>query len=84
MSGSPIYPHNRRWDAATVVAEIQRMADRGEDLSPQAVRKSSSEVYQAAHRYCGGWARALRMAGIDPAKVYVRQMQSVREATDGE
>lgn len=76
--------HPPYWDEIEVVEAIRRMAGRGEPLNPQAVRKSASDVYQAAHRHCGGWAKALTMAGIDPATVYLRQMRSVKEAVDGE
>ncbi len=60
------------------------MYERGEPLNPQAVRWTWMPLYLAAHRYCGGWAQALRMAGIDPAKVYVRQMKSVIRANEGD
>lgn len=84
MTGAVTHPHNRRWDKESVIAAIRYMDEKGAPLNPQAVRRSCVEVYLAAHRYCGGWAKALKLAGIDPATVYLRQMRSVKEAVDGE
>lgn len=81
-----VYPWNRYWNTEKIVAEIREMARVGEPLNPQAVRSSLSyrAVYGAAYYHVGGWAKALKLAGIDPRRVYVRQMQSVREAVGGD
>lgn len=77
MTRVSVSPWNRTWDLDSVVWAVRDMHKRGEHLNPQAVRKSSMRLYLAAHRYCGGWAEALRMAGIDPASVYLRKPSGV-------
>ncbi|HYE19744.1 MAG TPA: hypothetical protein VEA69_14940 [Tepidisphaeraceae bacterium] len=54
-----------RWTADRIVEEILRTALRNEPLAPSHVRPKS--LVEAAAREFGGWAAALRSAGIDLA-----------------
>ncbi len=61
---------HRRWNRKNIIAEIRRLAARGQRLSPLALVDSGhNDLYLAAKRvFTGGWAVALEAAGFDPAQ----------------
>lgn len=54
----------RRWDASRVIHELQRRQQSGKGLWRGAVARDTSHLMPMATRYFGGYAQALRAAGI--------------------
>lgn len=57
-----------RWDRARVVNEITARAASGRRLDQTAVRADRFPLLSAGRRWFGDWNRALKAAGLDPAK----------------
>lgn len=60
-----------RWTAAKVIATIQRLHERGVDLSPTGIRKSHSALFSSARSksHFGSWKAAVTAAGLDYSKI---------------
>lgn len=70
-------PNRKRWDRDLVIAEITKLARRGEHLSCSALIKGGRfDLVQAAQKYCGGWVRARELAG----KSFQRQQAAISGA----
>lgn len=57
------------WTKDRILRAILRREIEGLPLSPKAVSRQQSGLYQAARGRFGGWHGALRAAGIDPVRV---------------
>lgn len=59
----------RKWDAASLVAELQNRHRRGEPLNAFAVLKQDCGLHRTAVRYFDTWDAALVAAGMNPADI---------------
>ncbi|MBI3273063.1 MAG: hypothetical protein HYZ53_29000 [Planctomycetes bacterium] len=76
-----IEPHGS-WSRERVLAEIEQLEAGGHDLSPLNMTKMNVQLYSASWTYCGGWPAALKAAGIDWRKHYVKERTKwTREST---
>ncbi len=71
----------RRWDRASVVAELKQLNADGQDLSSGAVQKEDSGLHAAAVRHFGTYDKALQAAKIDPMSVRRRRSWTKNEVT---
>lgn len=53
-----------KWDRRKVLAEIQRLARSGVNLSPSAVTSTRHDLFSAAGKHFRSWSQALNAAGI--------------------
>ena len=53
------------WSKKRVAARIRKLAQIGVALSYGSISKSHPKLYGAACRCCGGWSKAIEMAGLD-------------------
>lgn len=58
-----------KWSRKTVAQEILALSRAGAALSSRGIRKSRPALYAAACKYCGGWAKAIDLAGLDYRKI---------------
>ncbi len=64
------------WDEDRIIRMIKERAKIGKPLNSKAMQDEDSKLFNAALNYFGGWAKALKGAGINPAKVYKRRRWS--------
>jgi hypothetical protein len=63
----------RKWDAASIVAELkQRYAD-GDGMSSGALQREDAGLHAAAVRWFAEYDKALRAAGLNPSEVRQRR-----------
>jgi len=67
------------WDEEKIVRRIKERAKAGKPLNSKAMQDEDSKLFNAALNYFGGWAKALKAAGLNPEDVYKRRRWS-REA----
>ena len=67
------------WSRETVVREISRLQEEGEDLRHSIMSANQQRLVSAAVRYYGSWGAAVTAAGIDYAAIR-KQSQEARSA----
>lgn len=67
------------WSRETVVREILRLQEAGEDLRHSVMSANQQRLVSAAVRYYGSWGAAVTAAGIDYATIR-KQSQEARSA----
>ncbi|MEM8874726.1 MAG: hypothetical protein AAGD32_10765 [Planctomycetota bacterium] len=58
----------RRWDKATIIAELKQAETNGAPLNSGSVQRDDPGLHAASVRYFGSFQRALESAGIDGTK----------------
>ncbi len=58
-------PHNKKWTAETVIAEIQRLVNEGYNLSYMSMQEDFNGLLRASGRYFKDWPAAIEAAGYD-------------------
>ncbi len=64
------------WNEDRIIRLIKERSKGGKPLNSKAMQDEDSKLFNAALNYFGGWAKALKAAGMDPAKVYKRRRWS--------
>jgi hypothetical protein len=59
----------RKWTPGEVLSEIRAQYDQGLPMNTVAVRERHGPLYAAGLTHFGGWAQALRAAGLDPSAI---------------
>jgi hypothetical protein len=59
----------RRWDRNTILFELKSLARDDESMNSGALQKEDPGLHAAAVRHFGDYDRALRAAGLEPARV---------------
>jgi len=70
-----------KWTQERILAEIRRLHQEGEDLSPAVIRRKYLSLYATARRkeHFGSWAEAVTAAGVDYASVKQVAQRNRRE-----
>ena len=73
-----------KWTKESILEEIRRLNEAGEDLTSTVVRRKYLSLYATARRkdHFGSWANALEAAGIDYASLKQTARQRRRAETD--
>lgn len=75
---------SNKWNAATVLSEIQRLNEENIDLSAKQIQRTNLALYGAAYRFFQGWPKALVAAGLDPEKIRRRKLRPWLKTVDTE
>lgn len=64
-----------KWSPEKVVQTIRTLYERGEDISPKAIKMNNNKLMMAARHYYGSWQNAVRAAGIEYEKTTLRVVE---------